>query len=65
MQQNGVQKPNLLDHLVGTGEQLIRYCQPERLGSCQIDDEIEFGGLLRLKTTLTIWPSSLLKNRKN
>jgi hypothetical protein len=41
-----VQNPDLLDDLVGAGEQLLRDREAERLCSRQIDDEIEFGGLL-------------------
>jgi len=36
----------LLDHLGSEREQVIRYCQADRLGGDQIDDEIEFGRLL-------------------
>ena len=39
-------RPNLLNDLVGDGEQLVRNFQTERLRSDQIDGEIEFGRLL-------------------
>ena len=38
--------PNLLNDLVGAGEQRGRYIESERDGSRQIDDEIELGRLL-------------------
>jgi hypothetical protein len=39
-------KSELLDHLVGEREQLVRYGQAERLCGCQIDNQIELGRLL-------------------
>jgi hypothetical protein len=34
------------DHLVGAGEQRSRKLEPKLLGSLEIDDQFEFGGLL-------------------
>lgn len=39
----------LFDHLVGCREQGLRYGEPERVGSRQIDDEIKLGRLLDRK----------------
>src|SRR5215472_11736968 len=36
---------SLFDHLVGAGEQRRRNLKAERLGGCQIDDELELGRL--------------------
>jgi hypothetical protein len=36
----------LLDHLVGGGQQRFRDGKAERLGCCDVDDQINFGGLL-------------------
>jgi hypothetical protein len=33
-------------HLIGAHQERLRDCQPERLGGCKIDDEIELGRLL-------------------
>ncbi len=38
--------PESFDHLVGEHDKLIRNCEAECLGGLEIDDEIEFGGLL-------------------
>src|ERR1051326_7041852 len=35
-----------LDHLVGTGEQRLRYGKAERFRCVEIDDQLEFGGSL-------------------
>jgi hypothetical protein len=40
------QKPALIDHLIGAQQDGFRYFEPERLGSAQVDDEIELGRLL-------------------
>src|ERR1700737_4463682 len=42
---------SLFDNLVGAGEQLRRHVDAERLGSSEIDDEIEFGWLLDRNVT--------------
>jgi hypothetical protein len=34
------------DHLIGAGEQRRRHGKAERLGCGEVDDEVEFGGLL-------------------
>jgi hypothetical protein len=39
------QTADLLDHLVGAGEQRRRHFEAERSGRYQIDDEFELGGL--------------------
>jgi hypothetical protein len=36
---------DLFNHLVGDSHDAGRYCQPERLGGLQVDDQFEFGGL--------------------
>ena len=36
----------LLDHLVGAADQRQRNGEAERLGSLQVDDQLDFGGLL-------------------
>ena len=36
---------SLLDHLVGAQQERFGDCQAERLGSREIEDELEFGGL--------------------
>src|SRR5207302_3934085 len=38
-------KPDLLDHLVGNGEQPGRKCDAERHGGLEVDDELEPGRL--------------------
>jgi hypothetical protein len=38
--------PELLDQLVREDEQPRRYFNPERLGSSEIDHQLELGGLL-------------------
>ena len=45
--------PELLDDLVGAGEQRLRHGEPERLGSFQIDDQRKFGRLLNRKVGRT------------
>ena len=39
-------KHALFDHLVGAGEQSRRHFEAERIGSREINEEIEFGRLL-------------------
>jgi hypothetical protein len=39
-------RPSLFDHLVGAGEQFIGHGQAERLGSFEIDEQLEFARLL-------------------
>jgi hypothetical protein len=47
MQQSmGAWTPELLDQLVREDEQPRRYFNPERLGSSEIDHQLELGGLL-------------------
>src|SRR6266700_397043 len=41
-----VQKPDLLDHLVGAREQRRRNRQAERPGGRKVEDQLDFGGLL-------------------
>ena len=38
--------PSLLDHLIGAGEQRLRYGEAEILCGLQIDDQLDCGGLL-------------------
>ena len=45
MQQNDVAAARLFDHLVGAREQRRRHFEAERLGSPQIDHELELGCL--------------------
>ena len=55
-------KPKLLDHLVGTGEQLWRHVEAERLGGLQVHGQLVFGrrlhrqvgGLLALEDAIYI-----------
>jgi hypothetical protein len=37
---------NSFDHLIGAQQERVWDRQPNRLGGCQIDDQIEFGRLL-------------------
>jgi hypothetical protein len=39
----------LFDHVVGAGEQGWRDRKPERLGSLQVDDQLELGPAARLE----------------
>jgi hypothetical protein len=41
-----VQKPNLLNRLIGAQQKRFRNCQAESLSGSQIDDQIVLGGLL-------------------
>ena len=41
-----VQKPELLDHLVGKREQLVGDFEAERLRDLEVDHELELAGLL-------------------
>jgi hypothetical protein len=45
-QMTSADRNDLLDHLVGAGEQRERDSETERRGSFEIDDQLHFGGLL-------------------
>ena len=46
VQQCWCRPANLFDHLVGAADQRQRNGEAERLGSLQVDDKLDFGGLL-------------------
>lgn len=46
MQQITCAVARLLDHLVGANKQIGRHCQTERVGGLEVDDKLDFGGLL-------------------
>src|SRR5262245_38740281 len=46
VQQPSVQKALLFDHLVGAGEQRRRRLDAERLSGVEVDDQLDFRGLL-------------------
>jgi hypothetical protein len=41
----------LFDHLVGAGEQRWRHVEAERLGTLEVDNELEFSRLLNRQIT--------------
>ena len=41
-----LQKPDLLDHVLGAGKQRWRHFKAERLGGFEIDEQLDFCGLL-------------------
>ena len=51
---------SLFDHLVGAADQRQRNGEAERLGSLQVDDQLDFGGLLDRQVgrllAFEIWP---------
>jgi hypothetical protein len=49
-----LQKPDLLDHLVGDCEQARRKGEVERPRRLQVDDELEFGRLLDRQALLAL-----------
>jgi hypothetical protein len=53
-------KESLFDHLVGAGEQGCRYIDAKRLGSSQVDNEIEFRRLLNWKVGRVSAPQYLI-----
>jgi hypothetical protein len=40
------QKGLLFDHFVGTAEQCDWECEPKRLGGLEVDEQLDFSGLL-------------------
>jgi hypothetical protein len=46
----------LLDYLIRPLKKRLRDCQPERFGSFEVDDQLEFRGLLDRKF---LWPAAL------
>src|SRR5262244_657557 len=42
----GMLDVSLLDHLIGSGEERRRDCEPEGFGGLEVDDELEYGRLL-------------------
>jgi len=54
------QKRSLFDHLVGAGEQGCRYIDAKRLGSSQVDNEIELRRLLNWKVGRVSAPQYIL-----
>jgi len=47
----GATKNRLLNHLIGSSEQRLSDCQAKRLGGLEIDEHLEFGGLLNRNIT--------------
>jgi hypothetical protein len=47
----GGAKNRLLNHLIGSSEQRLSNCQAKRLGGLEIDEHLEFGGLLNRNIT--------------
>jgi hypothetical protein len=47
----GTTKRRLLDHLIGSSEHRLSNCQAKRLGGLEIDEHLEFGGLLNRNIT--------------
>ena len=54
---------NSFDDLVGTGEQQLRHAQAQRLGSLQIDHQLELGWLLD-RQIRRLLPVEIISRRK-